>query len=327
MPLYRGPIVDAHQHFWRPGNGRIPWLRPESEINFRYGDYRAIKRDYLPPDLLRDAGDLNLVGSVWMETEWDREDPVGEIRDLLLTRDRYGLPDAAVAHAVLADPAVEETLAALAAETDLVRAVRNKPGQASSVDRADRHPTLMTDRQWQQGYARLAAYGLGFELQTAWWHLDEALALTRLRPETPIMINHAGLPADRSTEAMAGWAAALRRIATADQVAIKISGIGLPGRPWTVADNRIVVETIAEIFGPQRILFASNFPVDSLIGSYQQIYGGFLEISQTWSPAEQRAAFIDNAIRLYRLDPQIAERTRLTFPACSAGGRAGECSG
>lgn len=308
MSIYRGPIIDAHQHFWRPANGRIPWLRPEAAIDFRYGDYTAIKRDYLPPDLLRDAGDVNLVGSVWMETEWDRDDPVGELRDLLETKNRYGLPDAAVAHALLADPTVDEVLAALVAETDLVRGVRNKPGQASSAGMAGLEPTRLTDPQWQRGYARLAAYGLGFELQTAWWHLDEALALTRLVPAVPIMINHAGMPADRSADGLAGWAAALRRIATAEQVTIKISGIGRPDRPWTVTDNRRIVETVAEIFGPERILFASNFPVDSLIGSYQQIYGGFLEITRDWSLAEQRAAFIDNAIRLYRLDPGIAER-------------------
>lgn len=308
MPRYDGPIIDAHQHFWRPGNGRIPWLRPDSMIDFRYGDYTAIKRDYLPPDLLRDAGDLNVVGTVWMETEWDRDDPVGEIRDLLHTRERYGLPDAAVAHATLADLQVDRTLAALVAVTQLVRAVRNKPGQAPTPAQAGRQPTLMTDPHWQRGYRRLAEHGLGFELQTAWWHLDEALALTRRFPEIPIMINHAALPSDRSPEAIAGWSAALRRISVAEQVAIKISGIGLPGRPWTVQDNRIIVERIAEIFGPDRILFASNFPVDSLVADYRTIYDGFLTISAGWSPEEQRAAFLDNAIRLYRLDPRIADR-------------------
>ncbi|HEY9290932.1 MAG TPA: amidohydrolase family protein [Microlunatus sp.] len=309
MSRYDGPIIDAHQHFWRPGNGRIPWLRPEAEIDFRYGDYRSIKRDYLPPDLLADAAGLNIIGTVWMETEWDRDDPVGEIRDLLRTRDRYGLPDAAVAHAVLRDPQVDETLQSLVQTTDLVKAVRNKPGQSPTSQQAHSLPTLMSDLQWQRGYARLQEYGLGFELQTAWWHLDEALTLVRTYPEIPIMINHAALPADRSAEGIAGWSAALRRIATAEQVSIKVSGIGLPGRPWTVEDNRIIVETIAEIFGPQRMLFASNFPVDSLIGSYRDIYDGFLTITAGWSADEQRAAFLNNAIRCYRLDPAIARRT------------------
>lgn len=311
MPRYEGPIVDAHQHFWRPGNGRIGWLRPEAKIDFRYGDYESIKRDYLPPDLLADADGLNLVGTVWMETEWDRDDPVGEIRDLVRTRDQYGLPDAAVAHAVLADPAVDKTLAALTAESELVRAIRNKPGQSATAATAALEPTLMSDPQWQRGYARLASYGLGFELQTAWWHLDEALLLARRFPDVAIMINHAALPSDRSPEGLAGWRAALRQIAAAENVAIKISGIGLPGKPWTVADNRVIVESVAEIFGESRILFASNFPVDSLVATYRTIYDGFLDITAEWSVSEQRAAFIGNAIRHYRLDPDIAATRRV----------------
>src|SRR5690606_27447271 len=113
----------------------------------------------------------------------------------------------------------------------------------------------------------LDRYGLDFELQTAWWHFPEAADLVEQFPETQLIINHSGLPSDRSSEGIAGWTAELRRMAAYENVAIKISGIGLPGVPWTVKNNRPIVETIAEIFGPDRIMFASNFPVDSLTGS------------------------------------------------------------
>lgn len=309
MSRYSGPIVDAHQHFWRPSNGRIPWLQPQANIPFRYGDYSALKQDYLPPDLLADAEGLPIVGTVWMETEWDRDDPVGEIADLVRTREQYGLPDAAVAHAILVDPDVDRTLAALVAESDLVRAVRNKPGQAPTPKLARSQPTLMSSPDWRRGYSRLRQHGLDFELQTAWWHLDEALDLVRAFPDTAIMINHAALPADRSADGIAGWTAALRRIAAAEQVSIKVSGIGRPGLPWTAEGNRIIVDTIADIFGPDRMLFASNFPVDSLTGSYRDIYDGFLTLTESWSPSEQQAAFIGNAIKAYRLDPDLVTRS------------------
>jgi len=309
MPVYDGPIIDAHHHFWRPAHGRIPWLRPDARIPFRYGDYEAIKRAYLPPDLLADARGFNIVGTVTMETEWELDDPVGEIRDLEEIRAAFGLPDAAVAHAVLADPGVERVLETYAREYPLVRAIREKPGQAASPRLARSRPTLMSDPKWRAGYALLHRYGLHFELQTAWWHLREALDLVRAFPRTPITINHAALPADRSADGLAGWSAALREISAAEQVTIKISGIGLPGQPWTVENNRPIVETIAEIFGPDRILFASNFPVDGLAGSYRDIYGGFLEISRDWSRPEQAAAFAGNAVRVYRLDPSILRRT------------------
>jgi predicted TIM-barrel fold metal-dependent hydrolase len=307
MSRYDGPIVDAHQHFWEPSLGRIPWLRPDAHIAFRYGDYGPIKRDYLPPELLADACPLRVVGTVSMETEWDRDDPLGEIDHIEGVRRRFGLPDAAVAHAVLADPNVEAVLEHLA-DRPIVRAVRNKPGQAAGPQRAAAGPTLMSDDQWRRGYALLPAYGLDFELQAAWWHLDEAVRLGRAFPDISITINHTGLPADRSREGLESWAASLARIAQLPHVWLKISGIGVRGVPWTVDANREIVERAASLFGPDRIMFASNFPVDGLTGSYQDIMGGFLEITLSWSPDEQRKAFAENAVRRYRLDPVVLER-------------------
>ncbi len=304
MSAYTGPIVDAHHHFWQPELGRQPWLLPDARIPFRYGDYESIKRSYLPPDLLRDAAGLDIVGTVTMETEWDQDDPVGEMDYTEAVAAEYGLPSAAVAHAVLRDPAVEGVLEQLA-QRPLVRAVRNKPGDAPSAAAAADRPSLLTDARWQAGYALLHRYGLDFELQVAWWHFAEAAELIARHPETHVTINHTGLPSDRSPEGIAGWTAALRLLARFDNVAIKISGIGLRGVPWTVEDNRPIVETTAEIFGADRIMFASNFPVDGLTGSYRDIYGGFVEIASDWSRDEQRAAFAGNAVRYYRLPADL----------------------
>ncbi len=304
MGAYSGPIVDAHHHFWEPELGKQPWLRPDVTIPFRYGPYDAIKRSYLPPDLLEDAEGFAIVGTVTMETEWELDDPVGEIVYTEQISEKYGLPNASVAHAVLREPNIESTIEELAGHA-IVRGIRNKPGQAGSAAEAVANPSLLMDPQWRRGYALLDKYGLDFELQVAWWHFSEAVDLITSFPETQIIINHAGLPSDRSPEGVAGWTQALRRIAAHDNVAIKISGIGLQGVPWTVANNRPIVETIAEVFGPDRIMFASNFPVDSLAGSYRDIYGGFVEISKNWSPAEQSAAFIGNAVRYYRLPAEL----------------------
>lgn len=301
MTRYAGGIVDAHHHFWEPSLGRNPWLLPEAAIPFRYGSYESIKRDYLPSDLLSDAAGYRIVGTVTMETEWDSTDPVGEMRHMSGIAERFGLPNAAVAAATLNDPAVDETLEQLAGIA-LVRGVRHKPGQAASAALASQTSTLLTDPRWQAGYALLAKHGLDFELQTAWWHLDDALLLAQRHPETPMIINHTALPSDRSREGIEGWAAALTAIAAAPNVSIKISGIGLAGVPWSAESNREIVERTAEIFGPERIMFASNFPVDGLTGSYDDIMGGFVTIAESWSPAEQRAAFLSNAVRIYRLD-------------------------
>ncbi|GAB2467611.1 putative TIM-barrel fold metal-dependent hydrolase [Conyzicola lurida] len=300
MTAYTGKIVDAHHHFWQPALGKQPWLLPDAHIPFRYGDYESIKREYLPPDLLADAAGFDVVGTVTMETEWNADDPVGEIEHIEGVAREYGLPNAAVAHAVLADPGVESVIAAIA-EHGIVRGVRNKPGQAASAAAASTHPSLLSDPQWIAGFETLATYDLDFELQVAWWHLDEALALAESHPGQTIILNHAGLPSDRSREGLDGWAAAMRRFARAPNVAVKISGIGQPDRPWTVADNREIVETVADTFSVDRIMFASNFPVDGLTGSYADIYGGFVEITRDWSDDEQTAAFFGNAVKYYRL--------------------------
>lgn len=304
---YDGPIVDAHHHFWEPQLGHQPWLRPGARIPFRYGDYEAIKRPYLPPDLLADASGFDIVGTVTMETEWDLDDPIGEIAYTEKIAERYGLPTASIAHAVLRDPGVEAVLEQLA-DRPIVRGVRNKPGQAASAAEGGSYRSLMVDPAWRKGFALLERYGLDFELQTAWWQFGEASALAADFPDTQIVINHAGLPSDRSPEGIAGWTKALAQMAAHDRVAIKISGIGLPGVPWTVENNRRIVETVAEVFGSDRIMFASNFPVDSLAGTYAEIYGGFVEITRAWSADEQRRAFLENAVRYYRLPDELLAR-------------------
>ena len=307
MSVYSGPIVDAHHHFWEPHLGRNPWLLPEANIPFRYGDYASIKKDYLPPQYFADARGFNVVGTVTMETEWDLLDPIGEIIHLEGIQRRYGFPNAAVAHAVLRDTKVEAVIEELASH-DIVRAIRNKPGHATSPQLSVSSPSLLADPQWRRGFALLGAYGLGFELQVPWWHLHEALDLFRLHPNIPVTINHAGLPSDRSVEGLSGWAVALRSLAAEPQVNIKISGIGLRGVAWSAESNRPIVEQLMAIFGPNRIMFASNFPVDGLTGSFTDIFGGYLKITESWSDSEQHAAFIGNAVRHYALDPGLMSR-------------------
>lgn len=306
MARYDGPVVDAHHHFWEPGHGHQPWLRPGVRIPFRYGDYDAIKRDYLPADLRRDAADagIRLVGSVTMETEWDEADLIGEVVYTEAVASQHGLPDAVVARALLHHDDAEAALAALA-EHPLVRAVRHKPGQADSPAAAASTPTLLIDPAWQRGFAALARHGLAFELQTAWWHLDEAGALFERHPEVPVVLNHAGLPADRSPEALQGWRRATSGLARLPHVTAKISGLGLPGVRWTAGVQRPVVEHLVEAFGAERVMFASNFPVDSLTATYGEVWRSFLDISAGWSPEEQLAAFAGTAVRTYRLPPGL----------------------
>ena len=160
----------------------------------------------------------------------------------------------------------------------------------------------MGDPAWRRGYALLERYGLSFDLQTPWWHLAEAAALARDFPNTQIILNHTGLPADRTPEGLAGWRSAMQTLAARPNVAVKISGLGQPGQPWTVAANGPIVRDTIAIFGVDRCMFASNFPVDGLCADFDTIFSGFKTIVADLSQAEQTSLFCANALRFYRLD-------------------------
>jgi predicted TIM-barrel fold metal-dependent hydrolase len=295
------PIIDAHQHFWELDRNYLPWLRDEPRIPFRYGDYGAIRRNYMPSDYRRDAEGLTVAGSVFVETEWDRRDPVGETRWVHEIAQQAGLPSAMVCHAALHHADAADILAQQASFA-LVRGVRHKPtvmpgpGQIQSGA-----PGAMSDPAWRRGFAELERHGLSFDLQAPWWHLTEAAALNRDFPNTLMILNHTGLPRTRSPEELAGWRAAMQVFAAAPNVAVKISGLGEPGHTWTLERNRqVILDTIA-LFGADRCMFASNFPVDSLVGGMTTIYAGFAEATQSMGSNVQKKLFADNARRLYRL--------------------------
>jgi predicted TIM-barrel fold metal-dependent hydrolase len=126
-----------------------------------------------------------------------------------------------------------------------------------------------------------------------WRRLDEAARLAGDFPDTTIVLNHAGLPSDPELPV---WKNAMSRLAARPNVAVKISGLG------KVAATREVVLTAIELFGVQRAMFASNFPVDGLCASFSEIYSGFDEATRGFSEPERRALFHDNAMRIYRME-------------------------
>lgn len=295
------PIVDAHQHFWNLQENYHPWLCDPEPIPFRYGDYSAIRRNYLPEDYRQDSQDFRVVKTVHIEAEHDPKDPLRETRWLEALAEREGLPSACVAQAWLDREDVAEVLAAQAARP-LVRGIRHKPRATATPDDARRGEAGSMDcPTWRAGYALLAQHGLSFDLQTPWWHLDAAADLARDFPETQIIINHTALPSDRSEEGLAGWRRGLESVAELPNVAMKISGLGRPGLPWTVEANGPIIRDAIGILGITRCLFASNYPVDSLAGSFSEIFGGFLAAVDDFSPAAKHALFHENAVRIYRL--------------------------
>lgn len=299
LPPKPRAVIDAHHHIWDLAND-LPWLKDE-RVPFRYGDYSAICRDYMPDDYRRDTAGWPIVGSVYVEAEWNRSQASEESRWVAEIAEKTGVPSVIVAWCDFAAPEAEALLASHASVPQ-VRGVRHKPMAAPSPAEAKRGLAgSMDDPAWRRGYEALGRHGLSYDLQTPWWHLDAAADLARDFPQTQLIVNHTGLPADRSAEGLAAWRRALDTIAERPNVALKISGIGVPGQAWTVAANGPVIRDAIAIFGVERCMFASNFPVDRLVGDFDTIFSGFIEATAALSETERDKLFHDNARRIYRI--------------------------
>jgi predicted TIM-barrel fold metal-dependent hydrolase len=297
------PLIDAHHHIWDLAANRHPWLQDEPPISFRYGDYRALRRNYMPADFRRDSARQNVVATVYMEAEHDPADPLRETRWVHAVAAREGLPNA-MAGAVFLDRDDAAAVIRAQAAMPLVRSLRHKPkgvARPEEYDPAHRIPGSMRCARWREGYRHLAESGLHFELQTPWWHLPDALELARDFPGTRIILNHLGLPTDRSPSGLAGWRQAMERLAEAPNALVKLSGCCVPGRPWTAELQGPVVLEAVRLFGAERCMVASNFPVDGLLASYDEIMHGMRAILSALPEADQHRVLAGTAAETYRV--------------------------
>jgi predicted TIM-barrel fold metal-dependent hydrolase len=295
-------IVDAHHHLWDLDVLAYPWLGDGSHAHF-LGDYSALRRNYLPEDYRRDAARQRVIATVHVEAECDRARQVDETRWLTGIHARHGMPSAIVAHAWFDTGDTERILAAHAA-FPLVRGIRSKPRTAPSPAEVRRGaPGGMGDPRWREGFALLERFGLSWDLRVPFWHLEEAAELVRDFPRIPVALNHTGFPWDRSPEGLARWRGGMRALAACPGVHVKISELGLPGRPWTLEDNQPIVRETIEIFGVDRCMFASNFPVARVHASFDLIFDSFKQMVADRPRAEQEQLFAGNALRFYRIAP------------------------
>ena len=295
------PIIDCHQHFWRLGQGNYPWLEQDTPADHRYGPVKPLLRDYLPTDYRSDTKNFEVAGTVHVEAEWNPADPLGETRWLHKLAETENLPSAIVGQAWMAREDIDNILARQA-EFPLVRGVREKPATTPTAETYQLHlPGSMSDPVWRLGFSLLAKYCLHFELQTRYWHLPEAAALARDFPDIRIILNHSGMPDNRSEAGLASWRAGMQELALQPNVSLKISGIGEAGLVWSMNRQQTVVSESIEIFGLDRCMFASNFPVDGLVGTFDTIYNGFSEITKKFSDSDRAKLFHDNALKTYKI--------------------------
>jgi predicted TIM-barrel fold metal-dependent hydrolase len=296
------PVVDAHHHLWDLSRGRYPWLQDGYDAEaFFLGDYTALCRDFLPQDYRAASRGCNVVATVHVEAERDRAEQVAETAWLHEVHARHGFPNAVVAHAWFDRPESRERLLEQS-RFPLVRGIRSKPVTGRTpADRVDGLPGTMQDDAWLRGFALLQKHGLSWDLRVPAWHLPQAAEVAAAFPEVPIVLNHHGFAWDRSEEGLARWRGWMETLARQPNVHVKLSEFGLRDRAWDWHDNaRIVRDTLA-VFGWQRCMFASNFPVAGLRIDFPGLVDGVLRMLDHLTPAQQRAVMCDNALRFYRI--------------------------
>ena len=295
------PIVDPHHHVWDLERFSYPWLSARPLPASVAGDVAPIARSYLLDDYLADTARQNVVKSVHVDAGFDPSRPVEETRWLQSIADQHGFPHAIVARAELHRPAVEATLASHCRFPNMrgIRHIVNwHPDPAKTYVTK---PDFLTDPAWLRGFARLKRYNLSFDLQLYPSQMADAAALAGAHRDTAIIVNHAGMPVDRDPEALSLWRAGMRALGAQPNVSVKISGLGMVDWRWTEQSIRpFVLETI-EIFGPDRCMFASNFPVDKLYSSFDTLYDAFKRIVGDFSVGERRKLFSDTALAVYRI--------------------------
>ncbi len=310
-------LVDSHHHLWDLGANYYPWLADRPEPHFFLGDYSALRQNYLPNDYRRDAGSHNVLMTVHCEAEWNRTDQVGETRWITAINLAHGFPNAIVAHAWFHTPNSADILARQAA-FPLVRGIRSKPVTSlSPSDMMPGAPGTMQDDAWLRGFARLERHGFSWDLRVPFWHLAEAAAVAKAFPRTPIVLNHTGFPWDRSEDGLAAWRRAMDVIAQQPNVHLKVSEFGLKDQPWDFDSNKRVVLDAIAIFGIERCMFASNFPVSGLRIGYDELVTNVNRMLEGFSLWQRRQFFINNAVKFYRLPDPTASLPALTHSSCA----------
>jgi len=295
-------IVDPHIHLWDTRYVRYPWLERRG-LAFS-GDNRLLPDPYLVQQLLREATDVEVLRSVHVEA--NPADAVTEVQWLQALADdpvNRGHPHGIVAYADLTAADVAATLERLSAFRN-VRGIRQIVNRHEDVRYNYVDRDFLNDPIWRANLRRLLSYNWSFDLQLYPHQVSSALEVIESIPGLTFIVNHTGMFVDRSGAlGWRQWRQALRDLASYSNVAIKISGLAMFDHEWTIESFRPYVLQAIDVFGADRCLFASNFPIDRLHGSYGALWRAYTDLIDGAAEPERERMLRSNAIRYYRLQP------------------------
>jgi predicted TIM-barrel fold metal-dependent hydrolase len=291
-------IVDSHHHLMDFSEASYAWLKPGGM--HRYGPNDPIARNYLPEDYRRDTAGYRVIADVHVEGHRDHHHhPVDETRWLARLNQGTGCPTVCVGAADLEAGDIAEVLAGHAA-FPFARGIRSTPKQM--IGGVMMGNATIDDERWRRGYAMLERHNFVCDLLVQYPDMDKAAQLARDFPRTTLILNHMAYPpADLNPREMAVWRKSLEAVAPLPNVVMKVSGMCLGGTPWRSEFHLQPIRDVLGIFGADRCMFGSNFPVDRLAGSFDTIVSGMRTAVSNLPEGAQRQFFRDTAARVYRI--------------------------
>jgi len=276
-------IIDAHQHFWQLD---LPfdtaWLRTES--------HRKICRDFLPADLQPRLKQCGVDQSLFVQTQHNLD----ENRWALSLCEHYDFLAGVVGWVDLASPECESQVVEFKAHPQF-RGVRH-------IVQGETDPDFIIRPEIIKGLQVLERHQLPYDLLFFAKHLKHAETVARQVPDLPLVIDHLSKPQIK-LHAMDNWLPHLRKAASCPNVYCKLSGMVTEADwdHWTPADLQPYVDQVVELFGPERCMFGSDWPVCELAGTYSQVYSALRTCLSGLSDSEQAQIFGGTAQRFYNL--------------------------
>ncbi|MFP5342263.1 MAG: amidohydrolase family protein [Candidatus Limnocylindria bacterium] len=289
------PFIETHHHLWDRARFHYDWLTdPGWEgHNALLGDYKMIRTDIgLPWRFFKEFYGANVIKSVHVEAAYAGPDALEETVWLEEVGKEYGFPHALVVFCDIEADGAEAKLDQHLAASERVRGVRIRA-----------HPQDGGGAAFKTGYQALGKRGLSYELNASPGVLLSGRDVAAAYPDTQVILGHAGFPVQRDDDYFQLWKSEISELAQVEHVSAKVSGFGMADNRWTIDSIRPWVLHMIEAFGPERIMFGTNWPVDILYATYLEQTDAYrLIIAEAgFSRAEQEGMLYRNAERLYRI--------------------------
>jgi L-fuconolactonase len=279
-------IVDAHIHLWDPGRADwYPYLAGQRELDM--GDISGMCRLYDQPTYFSETANWNVEKFVHVAAATPPHS-AAETRELDELARATGHPDAIIGGVVPTD-SISETERLLDEQMTSPRFRGIRPMGATMGA-----PSTDVLRA-------LAERDLVFELMAHPDELEASAAALDDHGDLTIVVEHAGWPTSNEPEEFALWRRGISALAAlGDNVHCKISGLAMPLHSMDAGALRPWIEHCIESFGVDRCMFASNFPVDAMHGTFDELYSGFDQVTADLDAGSRDKLFAANAERLYR---------------------------